>query len=108
MLEIPIYRLNIFPRMIWKVRMPRSACVLMQVPAMSSPQQPVFQDTMNIEKPQNGLAGLKYWRNDIVAGLLVSLVSLPFSLGIAIASGAPPLAGLTSAIIAGLIYPFLG
>jgi MFS superfamily sulfate permease-like transporter len=76
--------------------------------AMSSPQQPVLQDSVNIEKPQNGLAGLKYWRNDITAGLLVSLVSLPFSLGIAIASGAPPVAGLTSAIIAGLIYPFLG
>jgi carbonic anhydrase len=39
---------------------------------------------------------------------MVSLVSLPFSLGIAISSGAPPVAGLISAIIAGLIYPFLG
>src|SRR3979490_126775 len=60
------------------------------------------------EKPRNGRAGLKHWRSDIVAGLLVSLVSLPFSLGIAISSGAPPVAGLISAIIAGLIYPFLG
>ncbi|MGE5191569.1 MAG: SulP family inorganic anion transporter, partial [Deltaproteobacteria bacterium] len=59
-------------------------------------------------KPQNGVAGLKHWRSDMLAGLLVSLVSLPFSLGIAIASGAPPVAGLVSAIIAGLIYPFLG
>src|SRR6476646_6778591 len=61
-----------------------------------------------IEKPQNGIAGLKHWRSDMLAGLMVSLVSLPFSLGIAIASGAPPVAGLISAIIAGLIYPFLG
>src|SRR5438477_10130515 len=61
-----------------------------------------------IEKPQNGIAGLKHWRSDMLAGLLVSLVSLPFSLGIAIASGAPPVAGLISAIIAGLIYSFLG
>jgi len=60
------------------------------------------------EKPQNGLAGLKHWRYDIRAGLLVSLISLPFSLGIAVASGAPPIAGLISAIIAGLIFPFLG
>jgi carbonic anhydrase len=60
------------------------------------------------EKPSNGAAGLKHWRHDIVAGLLVSLISLPFSLGIAVASGAPPIAGLTSAIIAGLILPFLG
>jgi MFS superfamily sulfate permease-like transporter len=61
-----------------------------------------------IEKPQNGLAGLKHWRHDIVAGLLVSLISLPFSLGIAVASGAPPVSGLISAIIAGLVLPFLG
>ena len=60
------------------------------------------------EKPPNGVAGLKYWRNDLVAGLMVSLTSLPFSLGIAVASGAPPIAGLMSAIIAGLIFPFLG
>src|SRR5262245_12712540 len=60
------------------------------------------------EKPQNGIAGLKHWRSDMLAGLMVSLVSLPFSLGLAIASGAPPIAGLVSAIIAGLIYPFLG
>jgi carbonic anhydrase len=60
------------------------------------------------EKPVNGVAGLKQWRYDIRAGLLVSLISLPFSLGIAVASGAPPIAGLTSSIIAGLIFPFLG
>ncbi|AGA27819.1 SulP family inorganic anion transporter [Singulisphaera acidiphila] len=61
-----------------------------------------------LEKPRNGLAGLKHWRHDLLAGLLVSLISLPFSLGIAVASGAPPIAGLLSAIIAGLILPFLG
>ncbi len=60
------------------------------------------------EKPQNGIKGLKHWRYDLVAGLQVALVYLPFSLGIAIASGAPPVAGLISAIIAGLIFPFLG
>ena len=61
-----------------------------------------------VDKPQNGVAGLRSWRYDLFAGLMVSLVSLPFSLGIAIASGAPLVAGLISAIIAGLIYPFLG
>src|SRR5206468_2382435 len=60
------------------------------------------------EKPENGVAGLKHWRHDIVAGLVVSLISLPFSLGIAVASGAPPICGLISAIIAGLVLPFLG
>jgi carbonic anhydrase len=60
------------------------------------------------EKPQNGLAGLRHWRHDLVAGLVVSMISVPFSLGIAVASGAPPICGLISAIIAGLVLPFLG
>lgn len=60
------------------------------------------------EKPQNGLAGLKHWRHDLLAGLVVSMISVPFSLGIAVASGAPPICGLISAIIAGLVLPFLG
>lgn len=60
------------------------------------------------EKPQNGIAGLKHLRHDILSGIVVSLVSLPLSSGIAIASGLPPIYGLTSAIIAGLVFPFIG
>lgn len=60
------------------------------------------------EKPQNGIAGLKHWRHDMLAGLVVALVSVPLSLGIALASGAPPICGLWSEIIAGLIFPLLG
>ncbi len=60
------------------------------------------------EKPRNGLAGLRHWRFDLSAGLQVALVSMPLSLGIAVASGAPPITGIISAIIAGLIFPFLG
>ncbi len=61
-----------------------------------------------MEAPQNGIKGLKHWRFDLLAGMQVALVSLPLSLGIAIASGAPPVTGVISAIIAGLIFPFLG
>ena len=61
-----------------------------------------------VEQPQNGIAGLKHWRYDLGAGLQVALVSLPLSLGIAVASGAPPITGIISAIIAGLVFPFLG
>lgn len=60
------------------------------------------------DKPRNGIAGLRHWRYDLLAGMQVALVSLPLSLGIAIASGAPPVTGVISAIIAGLIFPFLG
>ena len=59
-------------------------------------------------KPQNGIPGLKQWRYDLVAGLQVALVGLPLSLGIALASGAAPVTGLISAIIAGLVFPLLG
>jgi carbonic anhydrase len=61
-----------------------------------------------IEKPRNGLAGLKHWRYDLRSGFMVALISLPFSMGIAITSGAPPVCGIVSAIIAGFLLPFLG
>src|SRR5256885_2793281 len=60
------------------------------------------------QAPQNGIAGLKHLRHDILSGIVVSLVSLPLSSGIAIASGVPPIYGLISAIIAGLIFPLIG
>lgn len=63
---------------------------------------------MNDQTPENGIAGLKHWRYDLRAGLIISLVSVPLSLGIAVASGAPPVCGLISSIIAGMIFPLLG
>ena len=60
------------------------------------------------EKPQNGLKGLKHWRHDLRSGFMVAMISLPFSMGIAITSGAPPICGIMSAIIAGFVLPFLG
>ena len=45
-------------------------------------------DVPAIEKPQNGVAGLKHWRYDLMAGLQVAMMGIPLSLGIAVASGA--------------------
>jgi carbonic anhydrase len=64
--------------------------------------------TEPLEKPENGVKGLKHWKYDLIAGLQVAMMGIPLSLGIAIASGAPPVCGLISAIIAGFIFPFLG
>ncbi|WP_407687973.1 SulP family inorganic anion transporter [Mycobacterium sp. HUMS_1102779] len=47
-------------------------------------------------------------RHDLPASLVVFLVALPLSLGIAIASDAPVLAGLTAAIVGGIVAGFLG
>lgn len=43
------------------------------------------------------------WAKDFVASLVVFLVALPLCMGIAIASGVPPILGLLSGIIGGLI-----
>jgi carbonic anhydrase len=69
-----------------------------------------MQETLTVptEKPRNGLAGLKHWRYDLRSGFTVAMISLPFSMGIAITSGAPPICGIMSAIIAGFVLPFLG
>jgi len=47
-------------------------------------------------------------RGDVIAGVTVALVALPLSIAIAIASGAPPAAGLVTAVIGGFLISLLG
>jgi len=57
--------------------------------------------------PADGLAGLKqFWATDATSGFIVFLLALPLSLGIAKASEFPPLMGLVTAIIGGLVVSF--
>lgn len=65
--------------------------------------------SLNAKKfiPADGLAGLKEnFKTDAISGFIVFLLALPLSLGIAKASDFPPLMGLVTAIIGGLVVSF--
>ncbi|WP_067722558.1 SulP family inorganic anion transporter [Nocardia yamanashiensis] len=61
------------------------------------------------QPPRTSLPGLPALvRHDLPASLVVFLVSLPLSIGIAVAAGAPVAAGLIAAVVGGVVAGLLG
>ena len=62
-----------------------------------------------MNKPSSGFKGFKEnWKADLKAGFVVSLVALPISIALALASGAPAIAGLMAAVVGGVVVAHLG
>lgn len=66
-----------------------------------------MKTTSKLQIPKDGLAGLKEnFSSDAIAGFVVFLLAMPLSLGIAKASDFPPIMGLVTAIIGGIVVSF--
>ena len=69
-------------------------------------QPPQTDATAQVEEPES-LSPFANLRHDLPAAVVVFLVALPLCLGIAVASDAPPMAGLITGIIGGLVVAWL-
>lgn len=62
----------------------------------------------NTEIPRGDTAGLvRYFKQDLVSGLMVFIIALPLCLAISLASGYPAMAGIMTAVIGSILTTFI-
>lgn len=79
-----------------------------RIPQVNNPND-IIVDSSWETKPKSGLKGLiDHWQQDLMSGFMVFLIALPLCIGISIASGMPPIAGIISAIVGGIVISIFG